>query len=100
VRHLRRLIDRYGNDLRLALAAYNAGENAVGQYGGVPPFAETQGYVQKVLALFRGAGGAGETAATSPEAPPLLQATYRSERDDGTVLYTNIPPAPALRPRR
>jgi soluble lytic murein transglycosylase-like protein len=98
VRHLRRLIDRYGNDLRLALAAYNAGENAVGQYRGVPPFAETQGYVRKVLALF-GAGD-GDAPVTSAEPLPVIQATYKSERDDGTVMYSNIPPAAALRARR
>lgn len=49
VRHLRYLIDRYQGNMRLVLAAYNAGEGAVAKYGGIPPFRETQDYVQRVL---------------------------------------------------
>lgn len=48
-RLLRQLLDRYGGDLRLALAAYNAGASAVDQHGGVPPYRETQAYVSRVL---------------------------------------------------
>ena len=51
VRHLRRLLDRY--DVRLALAAYNAGEGTVDRYGGIPPYRETRDYVRKVLAFAR-----------------------------------------------
>jgi hypothetical protein len=50
-RHLQRLTMRYAGDLTLVAAAYNAGEGAVAKYGGVPPYAETQAYVAKVLAL-------------------------------------------------
>jgi soluble lytic murein transglycosylase-like protein len=49
VQHLRLLLDRYRGDLRLALAAYNAGIQAVEKYGGIPPFAETREYVKRVL---------------------------------------------------
>jgi soluble lytic murein transglycosylase-like protein len=50
--HLRRLLDRFGQDLRLALAAYNAGAAAVERHGNqVPPFAETLAYVPRVLRL-------------------------------------------------
>ena len=49
VQHLRLLLDRYRGDLRLALAAYNAGVQAVEKHGGIPPFAETKEYVRRVL---------------------------------------------------
>jgi soluble lytic murein transglycosylase-like protein len=48
-RYIRGLLDRFHGDLRLAVAAYNAGPGAVEKYGGVPPYAETQTYVENVL---------------------------------------------------
>jgi len=47
------LMNRYENDVRLALAAYNAGETAVAKYQGIPPYAETQAYVKYVLQLHK-----------------------------------------------
>jgi soluble lytic murein transglycosylase len=52
VRHLRMLLERYQGDLRLSLAAYNAGSGAVEKYGGIPPFAETREYVRRVLRFY------------------------------------------------
>ncbi len=52
LRHLRRLLDRYGTAREsLALAAYNSGEGAVTRYRGIPPFRETQNYVRRILTL-------------------------------------------------
>jgi hypothetical protein len=48
-RLLSQLMERYGGDIQKALAAYNAGPAAVDRYGGVPPFAETRGYVANIL---------------------------------------------------
>jgi soluble lytic murein transglycosylase-like protein len=48
-RYLSQMMSRFGGNTENALAAYNAGPGAVQQYGGVPPYAETQSYVQKVL---------------------------------------------------
>ncbi|MDT9000939.1 lytic transglycosylase domain-containing protein [Paucibacter sp. APW11] len=53
-RYLKLLQQRFGNELSLVLAAYNAGEGAVERHGRrVPPYAETQAYVRDVLALYR-----------------------------------------------
>lgn len=52
-RYIRGLLDRFGGNLPLAIAAYNAGPGAVEKYGGVPPYAQTQHYVQNVLATYR-----------------------------------------------
>jgi soluble lytic murein transglycosylase-like protein len=53
-RYLKFLIDRFGHDVRLALAAYNAGEQAVDRNGGqIPPFSETMAYVPRVLKIYK-----------------------------------------------
>lgn len=55
-RHLKYLIDKFNGDLRLAVAAYNAGETAVIKYSGVPPYPETMHYVDKVMDTYSGRG--------------------------------------------
>ncbi len=52
-KHLRYLLDRFHGNITLALAAYNAGERKVDQYGKIPPYKETQLYVQKVMGYYR-----------------------------------------------
>src|SRR5262249_57827205 len=81
VRHLRGLMERFGNNLPLALAAYNAGEGAVNTHGGIPPYPETQAYVDRILSILGGAA-----------VPGLTGPTYRYVSEDGAVVYTNIPP--------
>jgi soluble lytic murein transglycosylase-like protein len=50
--YLKEMLRLFNNDLILALAAYNAGPNAVKQYGGVPPYEETRQYIQRVLQYY------------------------------------------------
>ncbi|HYE91784.1 MAG TPA: lytic transglycosylase domain-containing protein, partial [Terriglobales bacterium] len=89
VRHLRGLMDRFGNNLPLALAAYNAGAGAVDNYGGIPPYPETQQYVGRILSIIGG-----------PALPGVSDSTFRYVEDDGAVVYTNIPPRGIVRAKR
>lgn len=52
VKYLKGLMDRFNNDEKLALAAYNAGPNAVKKYGGIPPYKETQNYVNSIMSAY------------------------------------------------
>ena len=52
-KYLREMLDTFDGDVKKAVAAYNAGPNAVKAYGGVPPYAETQNYVSSVLDIYR-----------------------------------------------
>ena len=53
VKYLRQLLDTFGGDVAKAVAAYNAGPQAVKNYNGIPPYGETQNYVNKVLDIYR-----------------------------------------------
>lgn len=81
VRHLRYLLERYRGSVVLALAAYNAGEGAVDTHRAVPPYPETQQYVQRVL---RRAGLADSHANAEP--------FYRYAGADDVLTYSNLPP--------
>ncbi len=64
-KYLRGLLDHFDGDASLAVAAYNAGTGAVESYGGIPPYAETQAYVSKVLGYAEGDFSVGSSAVTS-----------------------------------
>lgn len=52
-KYLRQMMDTFGGDVQKAVAAYNAGPQAVKEYNGIPPYRETQDYVNKVLDIYR-----------------------------------------------
>jgi hypothetical protein len=69
VRYLKELAERFHHRPELVLAAYNAGENAVSTYGGVPPYRETIGYVKKILSWWTPAIAAAIPAAPASAGP-------------------------------
>ena len=79
VRHLKQLLENYGGDVSLALAAYNAGSGAVARNSGVPHYAETQNYVRKITNLYY--GGFDLTPSGANREP------LRVQRDARGVLY-------------
>jgi soluble lytic murein transglycosylase-like protein len=79
VRHLKHLLENYNGDVKLTLAAYNAGSGAVARSSGIPRFAETQNYVRRITNLYY--GGADISPALSTREPVLVQ------RDARGVLY-------------
>jgi soluble lytic murein transglycosylase-like protein len=83
--YLRLLLDRYNGDLAKSLAAYNAGERAVDQSRGVPAYAETRRYVQKVTNTYFQSDGATGSAFWSPP----TSSVRRETSTEGRVVFTN-----------
>jgi soluble lytic murein transglycosylase-like protein len=82
VRHLKKLLESYGGDVRLTLAAYNAGSGAVARSAGVPHFSETQNYVRRITNLYYGGSEPGSRIIGNPVHDPV-----RVQRDARGVLY-------------
>ena len=81
VRHLKQLMESYGGNVRLSLAAYNAGAGAVARSAGIPHFAETRAYVNRITTLYNG-GPSGLNILGSPAREPI-----HVQRDARGVLY-------------
>jgi len=82
VRHLKQLMESYGGDVRLSLAAYNAGQGSVTRSGGIPHFAETRNYVKRITKLYFNGSDGGSQIVGMPSHDPV-----RVERDARGVLY-------------
>ncbi len=103
VRHLRRLLDRFHGNLPLAVAAYNAGEQKVIDYGGVPPYRETRRYVSKILRRINYRGVAVVYGDSKPRS--YSDAKPRVVTTEATTVRPEIRPAvyvssPRPEPRR
>ena len=83
VRHLKKLIESYGGDVKLSLAAYNAGAGAVARSRGVPRYGETRNYVKRITGLYNNGAGSASLFG-SPIHEPL-----RIERDERGVLHVS-----------
>jgi hypothetical protein len=98
VSYLADLMNRFGSDVGLALAAYNAGPEAVARHGGIPPYRETRNYVASILNAYQGdvrpvlSGGFGR--------PAVPQRTVRVTQSSGATLISNLPPADPAVDRR
>ena len=82
VRHLKKLLESYGGDVPLTLAAYNAGSRAVARSAGIPHFSETQNYVRRITNLYYGGSDPGTHIIGNPVHDPV-----RVQRDARGVLY-------------
>jgi len=80
VRHLKQLLESYGGDVNLTLAAYNAGSGAVARSAGVPRYAETRNYVRRITDLYYGGFNLGSSGGFSRD-------PVRVQRDSRGVLY-------------
>jgi soluble lytic murein transglycosylase len=86
-KHMRVLLDTFGNDLNLSLAAYNAGENLVQRLGRIPDFKETHDYVRSIKERY-GKSTMTLDSETSNKGPT----TFRYLDENGILHLTNIPP--------
>lgn len=82
VRHFRQLLEDFHGDVKLSLAAYNAGEKAVTTHGGIPPYHETQNYVRQITNLYNG----GMNLQVAPTKAPIK--VYRD--NSGVLTFNNV----------
>ena len=95
-KYLRQLMDTFGGDMQKVIAAYNAGPGAVQKYGGIPPYAETQDYVQKVMGNLDGydLGASGDVPvqvrSLADDAAPFIGVTMSNGTEGCVEAVTKI----------
>lgn len=96
--HLRAMLDTFKGDLPLALAAYNAGEQTIVRYHGIPPYPETRRFVARVLRKMEDRGGAQAVMANSVPAPRWISRSPRPRPKTQTVSASPTSPRPMMVP--
>ena len=100
VRYLRVLANLFNGSLVLTVASYNAGEGAVMKHGGIPPYAETQQYVTRVLHWYRRLQAAEVEAAQATRAESATVAERAANQPADPPTTEPVDPEPADRPRK
>ena len=90
VAHLKYLMNLFGGDLGLSLAAYNAGEKSVLRAGGIPRFSETRDYVRKVTSLYNSSAFSPEIGPKQDTREPLTFPIRTYVDQNGIVHFTNV----------
>ena len=103
VRYLAALLALFKGDVALAVAGYNAGENAVARHAGIPPYAETREYVRRVFVAHRGTSvatvsGAFRGIPTGSVRLATRAAPVKVSRVDGTAVFSNTGDVASARP--
>jgi len=90
VRHLKKLLQDFGGNVKLSLAAYNAGEGAVHRSAGIPNYAETKNYVKRISALYASGNIAPLSGLSAPRYEALRYEPVRVSRNaQGVLTFTN-----------
>jgi hypothetical protein len=86
VKHLKYLFQKYKNNIPLTLAAYNAGEESVSKYNGIPPYPETKQYIRRVMSLM----GLSYTLSATARAKTKI---FKYTTNSGKTIITDTLPA-------
>ena len=87
VRHLKHLMESFGGNVKLSLAAYNAGAGAVARSSGIPPFSETRNYVKRITQLYNGGDSSPGVLTSQRVRRPNLVDPILVQRDAQGALY-------------
>jgi len=85
-KYIKQMLDANNGDIRLALASYNAGLGNVRKYGGIPPFAETQNYVKRIMANYSGSGSSSNVSTKASQSSEVADKAQAVDQAKSEVL--------------